>query len=778
MKTYLLIITLFATSLFSQEVIRNWNPDDELAFYQPINGFQRLAYSETFYLEKPLNLHKVTVKVASANPTGTASIYIVGHQAGEPAPNTFIQKQRALAAAENIEFQSNGQIVDIVLELENPLYFANNNFSIIISTDQGSTVATDQTKKEPYCFSESTSTGGFWANQNIYIANEETALWIGYKLLQQQGWVDFYQNSFAVDCEVTYPKETPGNYFQDVTADMGLPTNISNQGVAWEDLDNDGMQDVMIRGRLFMNKLPDDGFVEVTEEKGLEGARANAIFDIDNDGDKDIILFAVSSDNFTYLYENINGDFTKRKIELPDTYANSSFSVGDVNNDGYLDLFIGQLWRGYPFAQANFLLINNGDKTFRDETKQIYPSHSGYHNFPNADTLYRNTHSRGSQFIDYDLDGDLDLYITNYFLQTDEFYENTGDGWTNVIQSKGIDQNATGSNHGTGVDWYDYDNDGDPDLLLPQFAHPRFLQYDHRGTTIYKNNNGDFEDTFDGQNFVNTLGIEYEETHAGAAWGDANNDGLADFVISTFYPCRFIDFYEQQPDHTFDLKTWDYGLENIVTGVDASWVDFDNDGKLDLSFGENGQFRLFQNNHTNDYNFVEVNLLSDEINKNGIGSKVRVYSGTNVYTQELSNARGQNIQKPSTMHFGLATGEVDKIEVEWFGSYTETFQGTDLTNQIVTLKQGEGITSVEENSDDLISIFPNPVNRNFKVSGISNKTNNLEIFNINGAKIDNFEFNIASGEIEVELPELPIGKYYLKLSNNNKTLIKNFSIVK
>lgn len=288
---------------------------------------------------------------------------------------------------------------------------------------------------------------------------------------------------FMVDVRVEAISNLSKVSYEEQTEALGFPLNLSSRSMAWADYDGDGYLDLLVRGNLFRN-INGDTFVNMTQDLGLFGnARANAFVDMNNDGLMDIILF--HTENHLYL-NNGDGSFTHSKLDIPEFPSISSFSFADLNKDGYPDLFVGQLWGAYPVPLPNYLLFNNANLGFTDESKRIYKDYDGVNNYPhniecdpsNSATFLsggnRNRRSRGSQFVDFDNDGDLDLYITNYFLERDELYENDGDGsFTSVIEKTIIDINAGGgSNHGTGVDWADYDNDGDMDLLLPQFAHP------------------------------------------------------------------------------------------------------------------------------------------------------------------------------------------------------------------------------------------------------------------------------------------------------------------
>src|SRR5262249_53919113 len=144
-----------------------------------------------------------------------------------------------------------------------------------------------------------------------------------------------------------------------------------------------------------------------------------------------------------------------------------------------------------------------------------------------------------------------------------------------------------------------------------------------RPTTIYQNSgfpDFNFTDLNPGVD-KGDIGIEYEETHGGAAWGDLNNDGLADFVITAYYGCRYTDVYLQNTDNKFNLKSFDFGIQDLVSASDADLVDFDGDGRLDMCVHENGHFALYKNTGQYNNNYVAIDLVSTSGNHFGIGAK-------------------------------------------------------------------------------------------------------------------------------------------------------------
>jgi hypothetical protein len=439
-----------------------------------------------------------------------------------------------------------------------------------------------------------------------------------------------------------------------------------------------------------------------------------------------------------------------------------------------------EIWISFFLDLTHRFFYNTGGNDFTDNTTVIYPDYDGTWNWPSRGwdpsnyVVERNRNSRGSQWVDFDNDGDLDLYIANYFLQKDEFYENDGNGgFTDICSLKGIDRNNTGSNHGTGVDWYDYNNDGNIDLLLPQFAHPRYIaDYDHRGTAIYKNNGAPdytFTDVV-GQynNFVglkSDIGLELEETHAGGAWGDVNNDGLADFLMTVFYGCRYIDLYIQQENNRFALETYKYGLSGINTGTDLVWLDYDNDGRLDLAGAISGKFRLFKNSKYNSRRWIELDLSSASTNTYAIGARASVYVNGKCYMQEVCAGRGQKMQKPYRLHFGLNfQAVVDSVVVRWPGSPSDLDSYYNLeTNTIYNLKEGGDITlSYKDKKDPIesLEVFPNPAEDFLMIKG--NSIQSIRICNTLGEVV--WEKKVSTDQLSINTSSFPAGFYIVKIN--------------
>ena len=628
---------------------------DTIAYYKSIEGksLNNQKYhtiTTRFTIDKPGHLTGLVIHTNSSE-TGSCLVHVYGHQGGTSKPThkkelispIIANKEKVGAEAIKVAFPS-------------PIFLQNDQFFIKLDGFKGNFgISLDTSYLVDPCRGKDS---GIFAPTQLNNRNE-----------------NYYP---SIDALIKYlPLDAP--IFQDITTAVGIDSSIINHSIAWGDIDKDNWLDLLIGGYLYKNEKGQ--FKDITSQLAITNnasIKASAFIDIENDGDQDLLILDTQG---SYLLINDGtGQFTKKQLAFPPLIDPSGLSIADINNDKLPDVVITQLWSRYPVPLPNYLFLNNGQLGFKDITKRLYPYHHKDSNFPTG--RYKNRRSRGTQFVDFDLDGDQDLYITNYFLEKDEFYENDGMGNFKERPAPISKNSLNKGNHGTGVDWYDFDNDGDFDLLLPQFAHARNInRLGQKGTQLFENDEGKFIP-------IDSSGIAYEESHAGASFGDVNNDGLVDLVSTVFYPCRYIDFYLQQPDHTFKMSTAAAGLAKITTGNDACFVDYNNDGLLDLAMGKNNNFRLFKNVQSINNNWIKLSLRSQSKNYFGIGAIVKVHTDLGVYTQEMTAGRGQKMQKPSVLHFGLGTNDkIEQVEVFWDQDKVETYTGLTVNSSYFLLEQ-------------------------------------------------------------------------------------------
>ncbi len=720
--------------------------------------------------------------------SGTVTLRLFGHEGGTDFP----QIQKDLVAPLTFTKTVTG-VQKVAVDLPNPLWMDTHQFFVMATdfTSSAIRLLSDKVNHPATCSSPS---GG-----NYYVT-----------YLSGSSGNYYSENALAIDVVMDYPDGTTSpQYLKNITNAAGIATNLGNSSVAWSDINNDNYPDLLVSGKLYKNRK-DGTFTDITASAGITSSfYATTFIDMNNDG-KDDILFLYADTAGNVLYIN-NGDetFTKTPLHLATQgfpAGIQAIAVADYNNDGYPDLFVGQLWKTTVLQDAantnyeeyfpHHLYLNDKNLGFIDTTSLIKPmfiNQYGLVSPPDSTSAHgkiigTNRAVRGAQWVDYNNDGHMDLYIANYRLQPDELWENNGDGtFTEVAYDKGIDvNNFGGSGHGTGCDWGDYNNDGYMDLLLPQLAHPAFtVAYDHRPTTIYKNNgDGSFTDLNPGVN-AGDIGIEFEETHAGGTWGDLNNDGLLDFAICSFYGCRYSSIYIQKSDHTFQQQSFSYGINNVVSDADVILVDYDNDGKLDYAGGVNeGKFALFKNQIPFWGNFVELNLVSTSGNKKAIGAKVEVYTNDGKrHMQYQMPYHGAKMSKGNTIHFGLGgyPSQVDSVVVRWPNGtlQTEKFTGVAINHFNTLTEGGQVVIGIRENENHqpAVTVYPNPFSSytTLEISGnipLAESGNyqvlQLSVFDLVGQKVQ--QLNITNQKSTIQKDNLPTGIYFYKLTRGNETL--------
>ncbi|TNE81286.1 MAG: T9SS type A sorting domain-containing protein [Bacteroidetes bacterium] len=722
-----LLLLLCGSASFAADTLKQYNPAAPLLNLP--TGYKELVGRVD--LPGPGMLSELVVRLGGSSADGTVKLKLYGHEAG----TSFPQLEKTIAGPLELKKSKEGN-EEVHIKLPEPIRFANNQLFVVLSDWSANvTVLAEGTSALAEC---SSSSGGDY--YRLFAKNTNNS------------WALVNRRALAIDLVWEAEKLPASAWFEDRTKASGIAETLSNKSIAAGDLNGDDFLDLCIRGSVYFNQK-DFTFTDKTADLNITTTDvvASPLIDINNDGKLDILLLYGDSVNHKVLVNQGGGQFQTQELsaEIP-VRGISSFSIADINKDGFPDIFVGRLWTMYPAGgpdiTPNYLYLNDGKGDFTDASTLIYPNG------------YTHRRSRGSAWCDYDNDGDLDLFVANYYLEADELWRNNGNGtFTDYAAVAGIDRNKfQGSSHGTGCDWGDYDNDGFMDLLSPNLAHPAYLkQYDHFPTTLYRNKGGS---TFYFANETANSGIEYEETHAGAAWADFNNDGKLDFVVTTFYGCRYIDLYQQQEDGSFGLVTAQYGLEGIVTGEDACWADLDNDGKLDLMMGEAGKFKVWKNNtpvwH---HHFCEVELEAGSGNKLAIGSRVTLYAGGKSYIRDVTAGRGVRMQPATRVHFGLAeTDQVDSVKVFWYGSgQNKTY--TSVQADKLNFLSENGTTRLDVKEEELsLGVYPNPNSGSFKVEvPIAMQ---LEILDATGKQLQ--LFHLSEGQHTLDLRLSP-GVYVL-----------------
>ena len=555
--------------------------------------------------------------------------------------------------------------------------------------------------------------------------------------------------------------------FTKVSTGPVVSTPGDSRSVNFIDVNNDGWEDLFITNGpeggatnyLYLNN-GDGTFTAVSggDIVTTTGSYDGATFaDYDNDGDADGFVVTWWGQKNHFFQNEGNGAFTEDisiAPALPNTYSETA-SWGDYDNDGWLDLYVSNSGGDLK----NLLYHNNGDGTF---TKISTGAQS-------TDAFT----SRGVTWIDFDLDGDEDLYVANEAGQANNFYRNNGDGtFTKITTGPEVsDSRSTMS-----ASWGDIDNDGDPDLYTTNSGN--FVGQQNQ---LYINNgDGTFTEVTTGD-AVTDIGCSFS-----SAFEDYDNDGDLDLVVSNGF-CNgnilnFLYLNDGAGNFTRDLSS----IVDLSTpcSYGVAWGDVNNDGFPDLCFAtcnNNNPFLnpkdIFYLNNGNGNHWLKVKLEGTTSNRSAIGAKVRVkatINGKPVWQyREVTAQSGYCSQNSMIVHFGLGNAAtVDSLIIKFLGGGNTTLANIPVDQQLF-VKEGSttGIPSV--NSVASLQCFPNPAKKNFSIAlnVVNSETVTLRLMNVSGVVISEKEVAAKSGEnlFQWNSPETDTlsGIYFLEASGKN-----------
>ena len=516
----------------------------------------------------------------------------------------------------------------------------------------------------------------------------------------------------------TYPGSVPEEYlipphllesdydigkFKQIASSVGLYlTNLAGGSII-EDFDNDGLLDIMTStwdpcGPVAYFHNDGNGiFTDYTSRAGLReqlGGLNIVQTDYDNDGWMDVLVMRggwmheYGQMRMSLLRNNGDGTFSdathQAGLSRP-AYPSQSAAWADYDNDGDLDLFscnesVAEGREGEIFPSQ--LYRNNGDGTFIDVARQV-----GVANF---------RYCKGSVWGDYDDDGDLDLYVSNYEYEN-RLYRNNGDGtFTDVAPqlavTEPVDSFAT---------WFwDFDNDGHLDLFVAGYgteienvgADYLGLPNDGARPRLYHNDGaGGFTDV------TQETSLYRVHLTMGANFGDLDNDGFPDFYLGTGYPSFDAIgpnvMYRNNNGKDFMNVTFSGGFGHLQKGHGIAFGDLDRDGDQDIFVQVGGFYpgdgfsnALYENpGHGN--HWLSVRLVGVESNRAAIGARIKVEVETDqgpraVYAHV--NSGGSFGASSLEQVIGLGqTSRIVSVEVYWPTSgIQQVFQDVPLDTHI------------------------------------------------------------------------------------------------
>lgn len=428
--------------------------------------------------------------------------------------------------------------------------------------------------------------------------------------------------------------------------------------------------------RLYRNR-GDGTFEDVTEKAGLRGegySMAAAVADYDNDGHPDLFVGGVRRN---LLYHNRgDGTFEEVTAKAGIHHEIWSAGAGwfDFDGDGYLDLFVvnyvdwdpakepvcedpqthhrvhchPRMYAGLP----NTLYHNNGNGTFTDVSRE---SGIGRHIGKGM----------GVAFADFDGDGRMDALVTNDTLPN-FLFRNLGNGkFEEVGVPAGIAFNDDGrALSSMGVDFRDVDNDGRPDLFLTAIANESFPLYRNLGKGL-----------FDDQTYPSLVGkATMALTGWGNGIYDFNNDGRKDLFAANGDLNDNAEKFSarasrqpnlvivQRPDGKFDASS----IGPPARNRGAAFGDFDNDGKVDVVVSRIGDKPLLLRNTSPAGNhWLGLKLVGRQSNRDAIGALVRVRASSGEQWNHVTTSVGYASSSDVRVHFGLGKDRRAAVEIHW-----------------------------------------------------------------------------------------------------------------
>jgi hypothetical protein len=520
---------------------------------------------------------------------------------------------------------------------------------------------------------------------------------------------------------------------------------------------------------IFINEV--SAQVTFTNESISIVGSERAVVDMNGDNLDDIV--SVSSSNVNVHYQLEGGGFNT--VNIPTTAADNtaswSMAAADYDGNGFTDLLYGggsgvTFMRAnnsgtgfteisgseYVFSQrSNFVDINNDGHldafVCHDVAPNVYYINDGSGNLTyNQGGLgdYSSGGNYGSVWIDYDNDGDLDMFIAKCggeeARRTNQMHTNNGDG---TFTENALDLGLADPMQTWSSAWGDFDNDGDMDVYVGASS----------GSSKFMRNNGD--NTF--TDITVSANVGSIETGIESCTYDFDNDGYLDIASNG-------DISFGNGDLTFGNPV---GNE-IQSG---SFGDLNNDGFVD-SF-DNGTIN-WNDGNANNWLTITTRGLGPDLggsNLNGIGARLELVTSSGVQIRDVRIGEGFRNSSTLNTHFGIgADTEITSLTINWPSGIVDVYNDVTI-NQVIKFVEGETILGLNDNEVNDLIVYPNPTTERLNLSVASGFDNAVYmIYDVNGRKV--LGSKLVGSSIDVS--NLSTGNYVLRFISDGNIKIQKF----
>ena len=567
----------------------------------------------------------------------------------------------------------------------------------------------------------------------------------------------------------------------ELNIDHSYNSSTAGGRISCIDFNQDGLDDLTFataegEGILFYLNSGANNFTQV--DLGIENLQLHKqILWVDFDNDLDLDLFVASFDGVNRLYQNQgNLEYVDITIEagLPsDSLKTIGANFSDYNRDGYLDLFFNtRAIFGSPQGHQNFLFKNNGDGTFCDVTLEANIPDFGRPNFC-------------SVFADFDNDIWPDIYLANDRSSRNTLFSNVGSFFVDASELAEADLEIEAMSTTLG----DYNRDGYLDL---------YISNNREGNKLLKNISQ--ESLFDTPLFeevAEDLDVEVNGFCWGALFFDVNNNGLLDLYASSSL------LGKDSINSTLFLQESDSHFEEFKIGFEVDTVrsycnafgDFNEDGFLDFVVTNRSPHKSHVwINQQEGHNWIKIKLKGIKSNADGIGSRVEIYQDSNYQQIFTSCAYGYLGQNSNKLHFGFGEKTIlDSIKITWPTGHIDQFDSIGI-NQTLEIFEGQSTDTIFVDSDiellddqevqdttmtssfiiqendSILKVIPNPFIEEIQILDISPNAI-VEVWTLSGELI-----TVTKHSNKINLGNLASGTYILKVIEND--FFKTVSIVK